>query len=95
MDSLSELAARESEVEREWQWLHDTLNKVARARADQAEIEAFRLMQQQAMTVGMRRVELRLKRARLEAVHRPGQCNPGVTSMPHPAESFRQNGGTR
>jgi hypothetical protein len=29
MTTLAELGAREEEVEREWQWLHDTLNTVA------------------------------------------------------------------
>ena len=35
MESLAELRAREAEVAREWQWLHDALNTVARARAEQ------------------------------------------------------------
>ena len=50
----------------EWQWLHDALNAVARARAEQGDAAAFRLMQQQAMRVGQRRVELRMKMAALE-----------------------------
>ncbi len=66
MYELAELVAREQEVEREWQWLHDALNEVARARADHGDAAAFRLMQQQAMRVGQRRVELRLRRAALE-----------------------------
>ena len=57
---------RKEEVEREWQWLHDALNEIARARADQSDAAAFRLMQHQAMRVGQRRVELRLQRAALE-----------------------------
>ena len=52
--------AREEEVEREWQWLHETINLVAQARAGQEELQAFRLMQEQCMAVGQRRVELRL-----------------------------------
>jgi hypothetical protein len=35
--SLAELRAAEREVEREWQWLHDALNTVARARAEGAD----------------------------------------------------------
>ena len=57
-ESLAEVRAREQEVGREWRWLHDALNAVARARAEQGEAAAFRLMQQQAMVVGQRRVEL-------------------------------------
>ena len=32
MESLDTLLAREEEVAREWQWLHDALNEVARVR---------------------------------------------------------------
>jgi len=65
-ESVAELRAREEEIGREWQWLHDALNAVARARAEQGDAQAFRLMQQQAMRVGQRRVELRMKLASLE-----------------------------
>ena len=44
----------------------DALNSVARVRAEQGDAQAFRLMQQQAMRVGQRRVELRMKLAQLE-----------------------------
>lgn len=64
--ALAELRAREEEVAREWQWLHDALNSVARARAEQGDAAAFRLMQPQAMRVGQRRVELRMRLAELE-----------------------------
>jgi hypothetical protein len=37
MDRLAELRARQQEIEREWQWLHDALNVVARARAQQGD----------------------------------------------------------
>jgi hypothetical protein len=68
MDGLAELRARQQEIEREWQWLHDALNTVARARAraEQGDAAAFRLMQQQAMAVGQRRVEIQIKMAHLE-----------------------------
>ena len=71
MDELAELVAREQEVEREWQWLHNALNEIARARADQSDAAAFRLMQHQAMRVGQRRVELRLRMAELEGPTSP------------------------
>jgi hypothetical protein len=67
MQSLAEIEAREEEVEREWQWLHDALNAVARVRAEYGDAQAFRLMQAQAMRVGQRRIELRMQRARLES----------------------------
>ena len=63
---LAELRAREEEVGREWQWIHDALNTIARVRAEHGDAAAFRLMQQQAMRVGQRRVELRMKLAALE-----------------------------
>ena len=69
-EKLEELRAREAEVEREWQWLHDALNQVARVRAENGDAHAFRLMQQQAMRVGQRRVELRLQAAALESMQR-------------------------
>lgn len=77
MQSLAELRAREQEVEREWQWLHDTLNEIARVRAEQGDVQAFRLMQHQAMRVGQRRVELRLQMAELE---RPASQPPWSTA---------------
>lgn len=59
-------AEREDEVAREWEWLNEALNLVARARAEDETDNAFRLLQQQAMAVGQRRVELRLMMAELE-----------------------------
>jgi hypothetical protein len=61
MESLAELRAREAEVAREWKWLHDALNTIARARAENGDAAAFQLMQAQAMRVGQRRVELSLQ----------------------------------
>ena len=58
MNSLTALQARMSELDREWTWLHDTLNAIARVRAKQGDAHAFRLMQAQAMSVGQRRIEL-------------------------------------
>lgn len=66
MQNLAELQAREEEVGREWQWLHDALNSIARARAEQSDAQAFRLMQQQAMRVGQRRNDPRMRMAELE-----------------------------
>ena len=48
---IAELKAREAEVGREWTWLVDALNTVARARAELGDAAAFRLMQTQAMRV--------------------------------------------
>ena len=66
MESRVELQEREAEVAREWQWLHDALNTVARVRAENGDAAAFQLMQAQAMRVGRRRVELSLQIAQLE-----------------------------
>ena len=65
-DRLTELRAREEEVAREWHWLQDTLNKVARGRAEEDDVYAFRLLQHQAVAIGQRRVELQIEMARLE-----------------------------
>jgi hypothetical protein len=70
MESLAELRAREEEVAREWQWLHDALNTVARVRAENGDAAAFRLMQAQAMRVGQRRIELSMRIASVEGPQR-------------------------
>ena len=66
MEGLAELRAREEELAREWQWLNDALNTVARVRAEHCDAQAFRLMQAQAMAVGQRRIEMSLRIAQLE-----------------------------
>jgi hypothetical protein len=68
-DTLTELRIREEEAAREWQWLQDTLNKVARGRSEDEEVHAFRLLQHQAVAIGQRRVELQTQMARLEGRH--------------------------
>jgi hypothetical protein len=66
MDKLAELKAREEEVGREWQSLLEIINEVARARADQEEVHAFRLLQDQARLVGQRRLQLMMEMAAVE-----------------------------
>jgi len=66
MESLAELRAREQEIEREWHWLHDTLNEVARVRAENGDAAAFRLMQAQAMRVGQRRIDISMRIAEIQ-----------------------------
>ena len=66
MESLVELRAREQEVEREWQWLHETLNEIARVRAENGDAAAFRLMQAQAMVIGQRRVDISMRIAEIQ-----------------------------
>ncbi len=65
MESVAELQAREKELAREWQWLVDVLNKVAKARAENEEAETFHLLQQQCVAVGQRRLELHVRIAAL------------------------------
>jgi hypothetical protein len=64
-DTLTELRAREHEVAREWRWLQDMLNKVARMRADQQDTRMFQMLQHQALIVGERRVHLQQSMAEL------------------------------
>ncbi len=71
MDNLDILRAREEEVGREWEWLHDVIHRVARMRAQQGETQMFRILQEQARIVGQRRVELRLMMAKQEGPVRP------------------------
>lgn len=47
MDGAEALRAREEEVGREWEWLNEAINLVARARAEDETDNAFRLLQQQ------------------------------------------------
>ena len=70
MDNLDILRAREEEVGREWERLHDVIHRVARMRAQQGETQMFRILQEQARVVGQRRVELRLKMAKQEGAER-------------------------
>jgi hypothetical protein len=65
-ETLPELRAAQREIAREWQWLHDTLNEIARVRAEHGDAEAFRRMQAQAMVVGQRRTELSMRIAQLQ-----------------------------
>jgi hypothetical protein len=67
-EGLTDLRAAEAEVAREWLWLHDALNEIARVRAEQGDAQAFRLMQAQAMVVGQRRIELSIRIAELERI---------------------------
>ena len=86
MSCLAELRAAEREVEREWQWLHDALNTVARARAENGDAQAFRLMQAQAIAVGQRRIELSMKIAAIEGAARlswPAQRNERCAREAH------------
>ena len=66
IESAEALRAREEEVGREWEWLQEAINLVARARSGEEEADAFRLLQHHAMDIGQRRVELMLELAALE-----------------------------
>jgi hypothetical protein len=90
--SLLELRAAEAEVAREWRWLHEALNAIARVRAEQGDAQAFRLMQAQAMVVGQRRIELSMRIAELERINSARQ-----NAVLRPARSLRPEvrGGSR
>ena len=90
--SLPELRAAEAEVAREWRWLHDALNEIARVRAEQGDAQAFRLMQAQAMAVGQRRIELSMRIAELERINSARQnvlLRPGESPRPEVREGSR------
>ena len=89
--SLPELRAAEAEVAREWRWLHDALNEIARVRAEQGDAQAFRLMQAQAV-VGQRRIELSMRIAELERINSARQnaaLRPGGSPRPEVREESR------
>jgi hypothetical protein len=71
-ESAEALRAREEEVGRQWEWLQEAINLVARARSGEEDADAFRLLQHHAMDIGQRRVELMLELARLERDYRLG-----------------------
>lgn len=64
--NLEELRAREDEVRREWEWLNETINEIARVHADNEQVSVFRLLHEQAMAVGRRRLELCIEIAETE-----------------------------
>ncbi len=66
MESAEALRAREEEVGRQWEWLQEAINLVARARSGEEDAKAFRLLQHHAMDIGQRRVELMLELAKVE-----------------------------
>ena len=68
MQTVVELRAGEQEVEREWQWLQNTLNTTAGAKAEQGDAAEFRLMQAQADgdLSALRSLHRRVTRLRLE-----------------------------
>ena len=68
MESAEVLRARE-EVIREGVWLQEAINLVARAKAEQEDAGAFRLLQHHAMDIGQRRVELMLRLADVDSSH--------------------------
>ena len=72
MPALTELKARAEEVQREWHWLHATLNEVARIHEEHGAVSAFRLLHDQAMAVGQRRLELSMMIAAAE--NAPGRA---------------------
>jgi hypothetical protein len=53
--------------------IHDTLNEIARVRADRGDVQAFRFMQAQAKRVVVRRAELRMQRAKPEGPPVPAE----------------------
>lgn len=73
METLSELRAREDEIARQWEWLQEALNEVARVRSERGDAEAFRLIQGQAMEIGQRRVQIWMQMAELEGMQHGGQ----------------------
>ncbi len=79
MDRLTDLKAREEEVAREWEWLNDTINRVAELRSGDSEMQTFRILQEQVRVVGQRRVELMMEVAHLEKL-------PQTLSMREPID---------
>ena len=66
MEHADIIRAREEEVAREWEWLQNAINLVARALSGETGADAFRLLQHHAIDIGQRRVELAQKLAYAE-----------------------------
>ena len=63
MESLAVLKAREEEIGREWERLHQVINSVAQVRAEKRNVQTFRILQEQCRIVGQRRVEAQMRLA--------------------------------
>lgn len=63
MESLEALKAREEEIGREWERLHEVINRVAQVRAENRNVQTFRILQEQCRIVGQRRVEAQMRLA--------------------------------
>ena len=63
MESLAVLRAREEEIGREWERLHQVINSVAQVRAENRNVQTFRILQEQCRIVGQRRVEAQMRLA--------------------------------
>jgi hypothetical protein len=55
------LKAREEEIGREWERLHEVINRVAQVRAENRNVQTFRNLQEQCRIVGQRRVEAQMR----------------------------------
>ena len=63
MESLAVLKAHEEEIGREWERLHQVINSVAQVRAENRNVQTFRILQEQCRIVGQRRVEAQMRLA--------------------------------
>ena len=63
MESLEVLSAREEEIGREWERLHQVINSVAQVRAENRNVQTFRILQEQCRIVGQKRVEAQMRLA--------------------------------
>lgn len=66
MESVEVLKAREEEIGREWEGLHEIINRVAQVRAENRNVQTFRILQEQCRLVGQRRAEARVRLAEAE-----------------------------
>ena len=67
MESLEVLRAREEEIGREWERLHQVINSVAQVRAENRNVQTFRILQEQCRIVGQKRVEAQMRLAEAQA----------------------------
>jgi hypothetical protein len=61
MESIDVLKAREEEIGRELERLHEVINRVAQVRAENRNVQTFRILQEQCRVVGQRRVEAQMR----------------------------------
>ena len=58
---MATMAAEDGQRPRRWERLHEVINRVAQVRAENRNVQTFRILQEQCRIVGQRRVEAQMR----------------------------------